>query len=101
VHCHCIPVTAFLVNAKLGRDVGLRDGAASSNMGRAVHKAGSRCGLKFTASDLANGPLAWTLSTAKTERVGGMVGGYQNDKGTHPHGKGEKPLRHHVGIALK
>jgi hypothetical protein len=61
-----------------------------------VHKVGSRCGLKLTASGLANGPLAWTSCTAKTERVGGMVGGYQKDKGTHPHGKGEKRSRHNV-----
>ena len=58
-------------------------------------------GLKLTASGLANGPLAWTSCTAKTERVGGMVGGYQNDKGTHPRGKGEKRFRHNVGSLLK
>jgi hypothetical protein len=66
-------------------------------MGSAVQKVGQSVGFMLATSDLANGSLVWTLCTAIIDEGGGMVGGYQNEKGTHPHGKGEKRSRHNVG----
>jgi hypothetical protein len=49
-------------------------GATTSNMGSAVHKAGQSVGLMLATSDLANGPLVWTLCTAIIDEGGGHGG---------------------------
>jgi hypothetical protein len=75
-------------------------GATTSNMGSAVHKVGRRCSLRLAASGLANRPMAWTLCTAIIDEGGGMVGGYQNEKGTHPIRQGGKAFAPTRGEAL-
>jgi hypothetical protein len=63
-----------------------------------VHKVRQSVGLMLAASALAIGPLVWTLCTAIIDEGGGMVGGYQNEKGTHPirqGGEASAPSRGH------